>query len=69
MQRQITSTSETLELQCVAGLIVCEIWQLITNRVCNSFGVEGESHISILACKYSKMTPTIGELNVIFPGK
>lgn len=62
-------TLEILELWLVAGFIVCEIWQLITNKIYSSFGMERESHINILACKHSKMSPTIGELNLVFPGK
>lgn len=55
------------ELWCVAGFILHELWQLITSKICNSFGVEGESHVGILTCTYSKTSPTVG-LNLIFPG-
>lgn len=69
VQSQTMSTLEILELWPVASFIVCEIWQLITNKIYNSFGMERESHISILTCKHSKISPAIGELNLIFPGK
>lgn len=63
MQDQIMSTLEILDLQCAAGFIACEIWKLTANKICNFL-----SCLNIFTCKYSKMSHTTEELNLIFPG-